>query len=80
MRDTRDTSNKKKTARRVFSGFFDLVLTALSGLLIVLLLLMLTNIFNWLRDDVEITFSGLYNDINDALVLESAEDQQTTRE
>jgi len=63
---------KKKKSRigyRVAAGVFDVFGAAAAALAIVVLTLMLSSLFSWLRQDLAITFSDLTDNITDAVII-----------
>ncbi len=64
---------KKKTKSRigyqVASGVMDVFGVAAAALAIVVLLLMLSSLFSWLRQDLSMTFADLTDNITDAVLV-----------
>ena len=63
---------KKKKSRigyRVAAGVMDVFGAAAASLAIVVLLLMLSSLFSWLRQDLTMTFSDLTDNITDAVIV-----------
>lgn len=63
---------KKKKSRigyRVAAGVMDVFGAAAAALAIVVLALMLSSLFSWLRQDLAMTFSDLTDNITDAVII-----------
>lgn len=63
---------KKKSSRigfRVAAGVMDVFGVAMASLAIVVLLLMLSSLFSWLRQDLTMTFADLTDNITDAVFI-----------
>ena len=63
---------KKKKSRigyRVAAGVMDVFGAAAAALAIVVLTLMLSSLFSWLRQDLAITFSDLTDNLTDAVII-----------
>lgn len=66
---------KKKNSRlgfKVAAGMFDVFAAAGAGLAIVVLLLMLSNLFSWLHQDLTMTFADLTDNITDAVFIKDS--------
>ena len=60
---------KSKLGYRVAAGVMDVFGAAAASLAIVVLLLMLSSLFSWCRQDLAMTFSDLTDNITDAVIL-----------
>ncbi len=65
---------KKHSSRigfRVAAGVMDVFGAAGAALAIVVLLLMLSSLFSWLRQDLTMTFADLTDNITDAVIVDN---------
>ncbi|HIS95324.1 MAG TPA: hypothetical protein IAC19_06080 [Candidatus Ventricola gallistercoris] len=65
---------KKYSSRigfRVAAGVMDVFGAAGAALAIVVLLLMLSSLFSWLRQDLTMTFADLTDNITDAVIVDN---------
>ena len=60
---------KKKVGYHVAAGVMDVFGVAAASLVIVVLMLMLGSLFNWLRQDLTVTFADLTDNITDAVII-----------
>ena len=60
---------KSKVGYQVAAGVMDVFGAAAASLAIVVLLLMLSSLFSWCRQDLAMTFSDLTDNITDAVIL-----------
>lgn len=60
---------KKQLGYRVAAGVMDVFGAAAAGLAIVVLILMLSSLFSWLRQDLSMTFADLTDNITDAVFI-----------
>ncbi len=60
---------KSRIGFRVAAGMMDVIGVALAALAIVVLLLMLSSLFSWLRQDLAMTFADLTDNITDAVIV-----------
>ena len=56
---------------RVAAGVMDVFGAAGAALAIVVLLLMLSSLFSWLRQDLTMTFADLTDNITDAVIVDN---------
>lgn len=60
---------KSQIGYRVAAGVLDVFGVAASAAAIVVLMLMLGSLFNWLRQDLTMTFADLTDNITDAVII-----------
>ena len=60
---------KSQVGYRVAAGVMDVFGAAAASLAIVVLMLMLGSLFNWLRQDLTVTFADLTDNITDAVII-----------
>lgn len=60
---------KSRVGYRVAAGVMDVFGVAIAALAIVVLLLMLSSLFSWLRQDLAMTFADLTDNITDAVFV-----------
>ena len=60
---------KSQIGYRVAAGVMDVFGVAAAALAIVVLLLMLSSLFSWLRQDLSMTFADLTDNITDAVLV-----------
>ena len=60
---------KSQIGYRVAAGVMDVFGVAAASLAIVVLMLMLGSLFNWLRQDLTVTFADLTDNITDAVII-----------
>ena len=60
---------KSQIGYRVAAGVMDVFGVAAASAAIVVLMLMLGSLFNWLRQDLTITFADLTDNITDAVII-----------
>ena len=63
---------KKSSAKlgyRVAAGVMDVFGMAAAALAIVVLMLMLSSLYSWLRQDLNMTFADLTDNITDAVII-----------
>ena len=64
--------NKSQVGARVASGVLDVFGVAAAALAIVVLMLMLSSLLNWFRQDLSMTFADLTDNITDAVLINGA--------
>ena len=60
---------KRELGYRVAAGVMDVFGAAAAGLAIMILLLMLSSLFSWLRQDLNMTFADLTDNLTDAVII-----------
>lgn len=60
---------KRELGYRVAAGVMDVFGAAAAGLAIVVLMLMLSSLYSWLRQDLNMTFADLTDNITDAVII-----------
>ena len=65
----KNKKRKSKLGYRVAAGVMDVFGAAAASLAIVVLLLMLSSLYAWCRQDLAFTFSDLTDNITDAVVM-----------
>ena len=60
---------KSQVGARVAAGVMDVFGVAAASLAIVVLMLMLSSLLNWFRQDVSMTFADLTDNITDAVLV-----------
>ncbi len=66
---------KKQIGYRVAAGVADVFGAAAAAAAIVVLMLMLGSLYNWLRQDLTITFADLTDNITDAVIITDGADK-----
>ena len=61
---------KGKVTYQVAAGMMDAFRIAVSAVIIFLMVILLSNLFGWLKRDINVTFSDITNNIGDALFVE----------
>ena len=61
---------KGKVTYQVAAGMMDVFRIAGSAVIIFLMVILLSNLFGWLKRDINVTFSDITNNIGDALFVE----------
>ena len=61
---------KQHTGLRVAAGIMDVFGVAVACAAIVILMLMMSSLFTWLRQDLAATFAGISENITDAVIYE----------
>lgn len=59
----------KQIGYRVAAGVMDVFGAAAAALSIVILVLMLSSLYSWLREDLALTFADLTDNITDAVII-----------
>lgn len=62
---------KSQVGARVAAGVMDVFGVAAAALAIVVLMLMLSSLLNWFRQDLSMTFADLTDNITDAVLVTS---------
>ena len=65
----KNKKRKSKLGYRVAAGVMDVFGAAAASLAIVVLLLMLSSLLNWFRQDLSMTFADLTDNITDAVLI-----------
>lgn len=60
-----------RTGFRVAAGVMDFIGSVVCGVLILCLLVLMVGLYNWLKQDLSTTFSGIGQNINEAVVIDS---------
>ena len=60
---------KRELGYRVAAGVMDVFGAAAAGLAIIILMLMLGSLFSWLRQDLNMTFADLTDNLTDAVII-----------
>ena len=69
---TKRELRKRRTRFKIVGGFFDFIAILGSALLIIIWVLMLSQLFGWLKVDLAQTFSGIGTSISEAIVQPDA--------
>lgn len=62
--------DKQHTGMRVASGVLDVFGVAAACVAIVVLMLMMSSLYNWLRQDLSTTFAGISENITEAVIFD----------
>lgn len=73
-----DHEERDRGGFRVAAGVFDFLGVVLNAFLILLLLVIMTTLFSWLRQDLTDTFASIGENLNEALLVEGDNGQQET--
>ena len=60
---------KSRVSAHVAAGVMDVLGVAAASVLIIVLMLMTSSLFTWLRQDLAMTFADLTDNITDAVIL-----------
>lgn len=61
---------KQHTGMRVAAGIMDVFGVAAACLVIVVLMLMMSSLYTWLRQDLATTFAGISENISEAVIYD----------
>lgn len=73
-----DHEDRDRGGFRVAAGVFDFLGVVLNAFLILLLLVIMTTLFSWLRQDLTDTFASIGENINEAVFIDGDNAQQET--
>lgn len=64
------TEPKPRTGFKIAAGVLDFFGVAAASLAIVILMLLLSSLYTWLRQDLQATFAGISENITEAVVVD----------
>lgn len=73
-----DQDDRDRGGFRVAAGVFDFLGVVLNAFLILLLLVIMTTLFSWLRQDLTDTFASIGENLNEAVFVDGGNGQQET--
>lgn len=69
------SEHKSHTGFKIAAGIMDFFGVAAASLVIVILMLMLSSLYTWLRQDLQTTFAGISKNITEAVVVDATDNR-----
>ncbi|HIQ72163.1 MAG TPA: hypothetical protein IAB73_08160 [Candidatus Onthenecus intestinigallinarum] len=69
------SEHKPHTGFKIAAGIMDFFGVAAASLVIVILMLMLSSLYTWLRQDLQTTFAGISKNITEAVVVDATDNR-----